>query len=191
MLEKKCSLFVNSVAIFIFGPDNLVTSTITGNHSRRKPSDGDRPKKLDQRSLLEMRDFYKYYLDKSPYMTIFELLERDDEFKKLYTYLSRFIASVKKASDPEAVKEKKVEKININDKENNEAESQVTIPRSINEIENENNGVNNDPDSESGNEEFENAAGDRYYNSSAHDDSEDDAEDKTENSLYIDETINL
>lgn len=55
MLEKKSSLFVNSVAVFIFGVDALLKSTITGKKSRRKATEDDHPQKLEENSLIVMR----------------------------------------------------------------------------------------------------------------------------------------
>lgn len=58
MDSRRASLFINTMAVYIFGTDTLLKSTVTGNTSRKSKDikeNGEKPLKLPQDGIMILR----------------------------------------------------------------------------------------------------------------------------------------
>ncbi|KAH0553117.1 hypothetical protein KQX54_000032, partial [Cotesia glomerata] len=146
---RRATLFINTMALYIFGSDTLIKSTMTGATSRRSkhvPNHVEKPLKLPHDGIMILRDMYKHFLNTSEWYKNLNQLSKDSLVSKLKEYLTRFISNMKasksrKNKKNDTIKEAEIDPEHGNNKEKNTNDG-ISVENRDNEVPEDDNDEN-------------------------------------------------
>ncbi|XP_074097679.1 uncharacterized protein LOC141526545 [Cotesia typhae] len=136
MDARRATLFINTMALYIFGSDTLMKSTKTGASSRRTkdvPDDVEKPLKLPHDGIMILRGIFKHFLNTSLWYKDLDSLSKDSLAGKLKEFLTRFISNMKAPKsrpvkkDANTAKKLKNDSEDENDEKNEKKDDEIHV----------------------------------------------------------------